>query len=40
MTLRDMYSPGNDHQQSGGAPGEETKDQDQRGWHLKKFRGT
>ena len=30
-TLRDMYSSGNDLQQSGGAPREETKDQDQRG---------
>ena len=35
-----MYSSGNDLKQSGGAPREETKDQDQRGWHLKKFRGT
>ena len=30
-TLRDMYSSGNDLQQSGGVPREETKDQDQRG---------
>lgn len=30
-TLRDMYSSGNDLQQSGGAAREETKDQDQRG---------
>ena len=35
-----MYSSGNDLKQSGGAPREETKDQDQRGWHLQKVRGT